>query len=599
MSVKVFLCVVGFSLVYSILPPLTYAKTLIYEEDFSDEQALENWEVVRNEQWRDPHQTCLDQGEAAHWEINDGEAGIVIDGPSCITEIVPKDFHYSLKNNFIYEFDWHLKESIHMDRNVIFEWHDANNWYDFKLLGHSILLQKVVDGQVYNLEGQSSNYVFQEDTTYHFEITYIDGVITLYIDGEKVLEALDEEPQIAGNTTFGLQASSGRITRSVSFFDNLKVYTLEELHPSLPVETIKQTDQRWAHDEYDSAAEWSEVDATIASWGCALTALSTVFRYHNIRHMPDGSELTPATLNAWLINEPDGYIGSGLLNWAAAMRLSKQISDVYGTHKIEYKRLPYTQTAVATQIDSSHPPIIHLPGHFVVGRGYDEHETYISDPFYPHERLSEHEEEPLNIRSLTPSNTDLSYIVVAHSPEISVVLEEAEAHMEYLTHPTASSHQHSPTTSLLEISQPQETEYTITARADAELTTSNGTEKLHTIEIFAYDLDGTVTDLTQTNISLYRERSWNLTFSRDSASSIHEKITVADLQNDLTHLHSQELLPTLVYYRLRQLLTYVSEHQDFFENYKQVLQREFHWYKQFMSQTVSTDLEQSINSLTT
>jgi hypothetical protein len=196
----------------------------------------------------------------------------------------------------------------------------------------------------------------------------------------------------------------------------------------LPVELIKQTSSPWGDLIYDSAQQWSG-QPTISRWGCALTSLTMVMRSYGLVTMPDGSSVTPAAVNAWLLSEPDGYIGQGLLNWWAGTRLIAQISEQYSTAAQLLPKLEFSyqaidwQTRLRQELDQQHPAIVQLPGHFVVVHGFSSanNDFLIHDPFYDFTQLGQHPP-ALSLRLFTPSQTDLSAIVIAHRPNVTIAL---------------------------------------------------------------------------------------------------------------------------------------------------------------------------------
>ncbi len=256
---------------------------------------------------------------------------------------------------------------------------------------------------------------------------------------------------------------------------------------------FKQTDPKWGNQEYDSAIEWSPGSSTISDWGCALTSLAMIMRHHQINLMPNGASVTPETLNTWLKSQSDGYLGQGLLNWSAAMRLVRQIHDAHNSTKLEYARVNNGQiSSVASRIHNSKPVIANIPGHFlvadqVIGNNQD---LGIKDPLYNYTRLSQHEVDPTSYRAFTPSNTDLSYLIISVDPHVNVrVLDPQKIDitdqvlaLEYIDHPV-----HSLSTlpqNLIEIPKPTPGNYQVI------LTTAN--YQPFFAQVYGYDRDANV-----------------------------------------------------------------------------------------------------------
>ncbi len=130
------------------------------------------------------------------------------------------------------------------DRNVIFIWQNALNWYDLKLFGNSIQLQKVVGGQQFFLSNDIGSFPFQVGTVYHFKIFVTYGKkITVFVENQKVLEVIDQPPLITGFRTLGLQATVGAAGRSLSYLADIFVYALDLIEGKiLSVPVFKQND---------------------------------------------------------------------------------------------------------------------------------------------------------------------------------------------------------------------------------------------------------------------------------------------------------------------------------------------------------------------
>ena len=197
----------------------------------------------------------------------------------------------------------------------------------------------------------------------------------------------------------------------------------EESGVSLSVPLLKQTNSLWSDEIYDSANKWASNNPGIGRWGCAMTSAAMVFNYHNITKLPDGQDLNPKNLNSWLKNEPDGYVGNGLINWLALTRLSKKAKSQnsnFSYDALEYKRTnDEDKNLFKESIDSNIPVILGEPGHFIVGKGYDDSSIKINDPFYNRADLTEYGETFTSMGRFIPSNTDLSYIMVVSKPDLN------------------------------------------------------------------------------------------------------------------------------------------------------------------------------------
>ncbi len=454
-----------------VRPTKVSASAILFEDNFNDGD-FSDWTVVRNFQWNNPSQPCLNQGKPANWEILDGRLGITIDGPSCMTEIVPNNLDLS-GQDFLYEFDWKFPESAMMDRVVIFIWKDKNNWYDFKILDDVVQIQKVVGGSVDHIDGEIGHYKFSANTSYHFKITVKErDTITLTIDDNEVIEVTDTLPFIDGFKTVGLQAGVGAISRSLSYFDNILVTSIaKETGTHLNVPLLKQSDPAWKNDVYDHATSWTQ-NPTLNRWGCALTSMAMIMQHYGLSVLPDGQLLNPSTLNQWLKTQADGYLGQGNLNWVAVTRLTRLINEKLGTPKLEYRRLNGSSLETAkAEIEASKPVILEIAGHFLVGDGVTSNgsDVEIKDPAYDFDRFSQHQATLLSTRTFQPSYTDLSYLVMAYQPGLNVSIMNGdnqpitslETFTESLNDPTPGSTETSPTTALVNIAQPVEGTYKV------------------------------------------------------------------------------------------------------------------------------------------
>lgn len=408
-----------------VFTPKVQAQKILFQDDFDDGE-FSDWEVVRNAHWQQPDLPCLINDQPAQWEIVDGELGITIDSlRGCVTEIMPKELDLTGERAFRFEFDWHFKESTQMDRNVVIKWQDETNWYDLKILRDQILLQKIVNGHKTTQYNNWGYYPFEADETYHFKIEVVDNIITVWVEDQLIFQTIGHFPQVTGWYTLGLRASVGAITRSASYFDNLVVTSLSsDKEKHLGLSLFKQTDPDWADEKYDRADEWAEVP-TIGRWGCALSSAAMVLRHYGINQLADGSPLNPSKLNQWLKNEPDGYIGDGLVNWLAISRLTALLSEKLKTPILEYSRLiKPTNQEVITYLDQQQPAILQIPGHFLIADGYQTktQELLIKDPFFKYNHFDQHQSQLLSAGIYTPSQTDLSYLMFVTDPDVKLTL---------------------------------------------------------------------------------------------------------------------------------------------------------------------------------
>lgn len=572
------------------------ASTLLFADDF-DTNSLENWTVVRNQQWNNPSQPCLFNSYPAHWEILSGELGIFISGPPCVTEIIPNSLIFDSDLSTSYDFDWHFVGSVNADRNVLILWKDASNWYDLKITNNNLLIQKVINGVSHPLPQSSTYYNFSDNATYHFSVVRQNNKISIFINSQLILETTDLEPYLTGSVSTGLQASVGAITTSSSFFDNVLVYSLDDPTPTptptlvptntptpppIPTATptltsttptptptqsqvmphFKQTDPAWGADEYDTASTWSPSSFTMSDLGCAVTSMAMILRSHGIQTMPNGQTVTPKTLNTWLKTQPDGYLGQSLLNWVAVTRLTSKISALYGTTKLEYKRINTDNLSVAAAEINAHRPVIaNIPGHFLVADGVvgQAVDLRIKDPYYNYTLLSEHNKDPLSYRSFTPSHTDLSYLLTTINADILVrVLDPMGADItqdvlqsEYISAETSNSAVSTPL-QVLEILKPITGTYTLILESDTTLPVS--------LKFLSYNQAGEVTEANWSGTISPESATLSVKYNQDGTSSVSEASSWQHLKLTLQNLIDTKQLKQLPFGRILQRLCIIAEH---------------------------------------
>ncbi|MCA9369900.1 C39 family peptidase, partial [Candidatus Woesebacteria bacterium] len=511
--------------------------SVLFSDNFNDNN-FNDWVVERNSQWGNSTQKCQNNGHDAEWEIQDQKLGISINNsPPCVTEIIPTTFKLPNTNYFEYSFDWFFSGSTSMDRNVIFNWVDTNNWYDLKIFEDSIVIQKVVDGESVYLPSSSGNYAFSPNNTYNFTIKVSDGLINVKVNGDEVILLEDSSPFSNGETTIGLQASVGSSNSSESYFDNIIVKSVDA---DLPVPLFKQTDPTWGNEEYGLRTTSSPDFASIAELGCAMTSAAMIMNYHGITQMPDGSPVNPSTLNTWLKGN-NGYAGKYII-FPVIGRLTQQISSVYGTPKLEYNRVGGSSWDPARdQITAHNPAVMQVQGHFLVAKGNrDSGDLGINDPFYSFETLMPHTALPvISTRTFTPSYTDLSAISVhAYAPATIQLFkdgeldDQAQNYSEALLNQTTGEEETS--MSVIEHMKPPSGEYAVAA------TTSEGLTPVE-LYITTMTVDGqTVQEVIEGYTNPEGELLLSFSFDSSQPSEIKRASSWSSLTNDLSVLYDQD-----------------------------------------------------------
>lgn len=309
----------------------------------------------------------------------------------------------------------------------------------------------------------------------------------------------------------------------------------------LNVLLLKQTDDPWGSQIYDSAKSWNPADPRIYSWGCALTSAVMVLRYHGLIDMPDGTELNPETVNAWLLKQPDGYIREGWVNWLALSRLSKLAAHINRITKfdaLEYKREAGDMAAETLKEDLQgyndttgihFPDVLEEPGHFIVAKGFNNDTFDINDPYYSRNTLNEgYANTFLSVGRFVPSHTDLSYVMLVSDPGVDLTVLDGSGNkvgdqfmQQPLVNPT-DPNQHNSALKMFYIAQPKDGNFKILS--------DSGDNRSYKITGYLYQADGEVTKETFTGQGTSQ-------FSFYFTKTITYESTIADLSNaDLNNL---------------------------------------------------------------
>jgi len=519
-------------------------ESILFADDFSAD--LSKWEDIR--------------GNLENWQIVDGQLEANVKTAFTLSELIPKDEFWSESiADYIYSLDF--TPIMGADRNISFSVVDTNNWIEFHFVGSLVELTKVQDGRI--VWRKTSSYMFQTNQTYHMAIMQNLDRVTLTIDGQTVFDEID--PTFANITgKIGVKAGTGSVSPTVVRFDNVLVTSLTPPEPSptpAQLHPLKQTDLSWTDIEYDSATNWSE-NPTIGRWGCALTSLVMILKSHHIDQLPGNVNITPATLNDWLKAQPDGYLPNGLLNWIAATRLTWQLAEMYETPKLEYAKEILEPLPIAVlEIENKRPVILHIPGHFFPADGVSDDQTdlKIKDPLFDYTLFSHHQKALSSTLSFTPSQTDLSYLLLTFSPDLEVRLNNSEGEdvtnnrrsLEYLTDfsdPSTSS----PILQIIEIPKPADGNYTLKIWGpeldDFDLT------------IWAYDSAGNLSNLSQTGLVGPTPQSYTLHYFKESPSLITKTTTFEDVRSLLSSYEiSHQLASYASYIIINRLLEFAID----------------------------------------
>lgn len=416
------------------------ASTIIFEDNFDN--GLNKW-LSAYEYF-------------AYWGVVAGRAQITLPGRNMRNEIIPDlewndDWQY-----YRLTFDYYSFQGA--DKNINLGFTSDFDWYELHFVGGDFYLTHVVNNtQVWSYQGRKN---IEPGVLQKFKIDLNRGRIIVLMNNELLLDQTDP----TYNGSFGkptLKATTGVVFPTTVAFDNYQITLMEEIAaPEFPI--FKQTDPRWSEIEYDSASLWA-TNPSIGRWGCALSSLAMVLNFYDINKLPDGSTLNPETLNSWLKSQPDGYLGEGLLNWIAGTRLTRLMSSELNTPKLEYSRDDGNPLVAAkSEVNSGKPVILQIPGHFLAGHELLDDDIKIADPAFNYSLFSEHQKELLSTRIFTPSQTDLSYILITHHSNLNLQFIDSSLNKytteEYLD-ADSSPHQSSGSLILHELPKPGTNNY--------------------------------------------------------------------------------------------------------------------------------------------
>lgn len=328
-------------------------------------------------------------------------------------------------------------------------------------------------------------------------------------------------------------------------FSDSFLFTNGDHYLSVPV--IKQTSEPWNDDVYNTAQNWAS-DPSFSRWGCAVTSAAMVFKYHGLDLIENEVDLDPGSINEWLKSQPDGYVRNGLVNWLALTRLSREISDLNESNftALEFEKIFSTDhQLVKDAIDDEQnprPDILRVPGHFVVGKGYDDETILINDPFEDTDKLAFYSNNFENISRFTPSNTDLSYIMLTIDEAFDIkVFDESNNEVgvlfleDSITDPSGEVEPTAPSIKTYYFRKPPSGIYRV------EVNGPPGQE--YGLEVFLYDEMGNVStflfeeEFEETHI-------YDIAFNKqDSAESNIEKVedvTYDSLLKDINELYREK-----------------------------------------------------------
>lgn len=402
MKKLIFLILFFYSMISAVFAQQTFS------EDFSTN--LNQWELV-NGNWN-------------YWQINNQALHATITQSRKLSTIVPKnEFWQGMEE---YTVDFIFKAFDNTDKNFVLGMRDANNFYDFHFYNNQLIVEDIRNGN--SVHSAQMPFTLEINRNYAIHLLYVKGKIELLIDGQKVFRT-DQfwSPPVYGGK-FGLKIATGSVSYSRAYFDQVVIQELDSKEV-----IFKQTDDQWANEIYDHADRWS-TNPTMSNWACALSSAAMLLRAYGYYFLANGEELTPLSLNQWLLEQTDGYIADGLVNWLAISRLSRILSEQqnYVLPKLEFSYFEGTEEenldVLKERLLTSVGQIATDGQHFFLIQEHllELHDFMIRDPLYDQELLSQKTEPLQSLRIFTPSLTDLSYLLFVLPKEFSAIISDEQ-----------------------------------------------------------------------------------------------------------------------------------------------------------------------------
>ncbi|MEZ4492828.1 MAG: FHA domain-containing protein [Dehalococcoidia bacterium] len=163
---------------------------------------------------------------------------------------------------------------------------------------------------------------------------------------------------------------------------------------------------------------------SIEQCGCVLTTVATVMAMYELLELPDGTELTPESLNAWFnadaTRTASGWVSRGYVFgdvvWTAVNELSGEIARRNpGTKPLRFSRTGTgSNEEILTELRSGRPIVLEIPGHWIVAYKIDGGDILINDPYYRNRTtLADYTDNGVPI---------LSSVLFEHSDDLSAVV---------------------------------------------------------------------------------------------------------------------------------------------------------------------------------
>lgn len=236
---------------------------------------------------------------------------------------------------------------------------------------------------------------------------------------------------------------SGGYNASLGAYQNTVYFTKVDLNQpnSLNVPYFSQNALPWGPTEYDSASSRKLSSPTMDRWGCAVTSVAMLLKYHGMTEFANGTLIDPGSVNKWLDNN-NGYkksTGSAVILWGSVDRLTNELykagkSPVKLVYKKSYEPSPFTTSLLNSDLTTNKIPHIFYvnhpvwKGHYVVGKGILPNNNYlINDPEYNYSDLTNFAGRTfLRTHRYEPSLTNFSKIEMVVEPNVEILVTDEQ-----------------------------------------------------------------------------------------------------------------------------------------------------------------------------
>lgn len=201
-----------------------------------------------------------------------------------------------------------------------------------------------------------------------------------------------------------------------------------------------QNDARWATQEYARSTELPNgrdwCGTTIEQCGCAMTSVSVMLALYGLLQMPDGTPLSPKTLNDWFngnARQTDrGWVSRGYIYgdviWSAANELSGEIAKV--NPSVRTVRFVSTgsgsEEEIKAELRAGRPVVLEVPGHWIAAVGLDGDQILINDPFYRDRKTLDVYAGKVRSSVHFEPSTDLSAVVITAPADVKFRITDKE-----------------------------------------------------------------------------------------------------------------------------------------------------------------------------